>query len=202
MYCETENRAKKIAEGLYIDIRVDYGESLRSGRIVYAIIFGGNTAPHKDAIKGLGAKWTDRYPTSNGISSMVNVNQAPMRWVIFVNIDKLEAVGRSALEIGARLNDIPSSDNVARLQAEIQVANFCKSKQADSLGSEPEYSETVRRIYPEGARWNGKYYGKDGHWSIYSDGNKIEISNEIKAEMEATTQARAEWENRKKQISH
>lgn len=50
----------EIKKGLYVNVRIS--GSIYDINLPIAIIFEGDTKPHKETIKSLGAKWIQNYP--------------------------------------------------------------------------------------------------------------------------------------------
>lgn len=54
----------------------------------------------------------------------------------------------------------------------------------DKLGKIPSWPEDIAELWPEGAKWNGKFYGKTGRWQVYFTGEEVHLTDKQKGEME------------------
>lgn len=103
-------REKEKQKGLYVDVRLDIygGEGCD-----IAFVFGGDTYPHKEAIKMIGGKYLDDYPQGGGLESLFAFRRPEMRWVIYCSIDDFEHTLELVKSTGATINSLPESVDIA-----------------------------------------------------------------------------------------
>lgn len=178
-------REEEKKQGLYVDIRFDFGKRIGDGFPV-AIIFKGDTKPYKDRIKALGAEWRQDYPEWSHV----------FRWVIHCRPEECEEKIKQAKLLGTRVNrvpDEPETERYKRLMAGIQ-------EELDILGPEPNWPDAIKTKWPESAKWDGKFCGEEGRWCVYLDGIQTMLTDEEKAVMEETQNKKQEWMDRKAKI--
>lgn len=159
------------------------------GKKLVSVIFG-NTKPRKDEIKGMGYRWGEVPMT--GFFGPLTMSRPDMAWYKMEapeKIDELtEQLEAAGIEVSIEISDadlIAYQDVVQREQQKIAS----QQEQIDQL------EKPVRPdCYPSG-RWNGKFYGSPRNgWSIYVDGQKVSVTAEDKATLEAYDEKRAAYQ--------
>lgn len=132
-----------------------------------------------------------------------------LRWVLNCEIDELQSKIDKIKNIGAKINSVPSDTDIAlyhqilndkqknRLEKERVI-----QEKLEILGKIPSWPEDIAELWPEGAKWNGKFYGKTGKWRVYFSGKEIYLTDKQKEEMEKTQEARQIWRENKKEIEN
>lgn len=172
-------------KGLYVDIRFSFGRRLGDS-FPLAIIFKGDTMPHKDEIKALGADWTLDYPEDG----------RQFRWVLNCKPEESEETIKKVELLGARINRVPGESEIETYR---QLKAVIK-EELDGLEPEPDWPDEIKSKWLEGARWNGKFYGQEGRWCVYFGGVKTMLTDEEKASMEEAQEKRTEWLKKKEAI--
>lgn len=206
-YAEEQKEIEN-AKDLYVDVRINSRAAFSSGHENnIAIIFGGNTKPRKDEIKAIGAHWTDDYPEQGVLGDLIGMNRKNFRWVIYCGLDELEDKFKQLEALGARINSMPTETDIAiykRMEKERREKDAEKAalnaKELEALGEIPAWPEEISKLWPESAKWNGKFYGASGRWRVYFSGEEVRLSNDQKKAMEETLFKRQEWRKRKEQI--
>lgn len=182
---------------------------------VYAV-FGGDTYPHKDELKALGARWTRDYPGNMGLLGALRLTGPDCSaWVI--EVSDLESLEPKLAELDAKI-EWPSREDMAVWAAMRQSAEAyhqerrekvaaakaereaAKQAALDELGPKPTYPERISALWPAGGRWNGNIYGKPGKHRVYLGGVEVFVSDDEAATMTATLAARKAWQAQKDSI--
>lgn len=179
--CREEERK----QGLYVDICINFGKRAGDGFPI-ARIFKGDTWPYKDRIKALRAEWTMDYPEYS----------RPFRWVIHCRPEECGEKVKQAELLGAKINRIPDEPEMERCRR----LKACIQEELDILGPEPDWPDSVKTKWPEGAEWDGKFCGGEGRWCVYLDGVQMMLTDEEKAVMEETQKKKQEWLDGKARI--
>lgn len=151
----------------------------------------GATKPHKDELKALGYCFDEPIATESGITNWLGISRPQKAWTKSLDVSgnvqaELEAAKSLAEKI---VNNIRREDvDVLR-----QVMKKEQEKQA-AIAQIPKPSKPD--VYPTG-RWNKKIYGssKNG-FSIYVDGEKVEISAAEKKALEEYLTSMTEYNQR------
>lgn len=201
--CYKARRRKEAeAAGLTCDIRL--GRVMDTEVRIYAV-FGGDSYAQKDALKAAGCRYTDNYPTGKALSDLIGLAAPPKAWVL-VGTDPDEVIDRAKALRPAKIT-LPDETDLAvwssfraSVLAMRQEREAKLREQLDALGPIPAWPESVAAKWPDGAQWNGKIYGRSGGYSIYLAGNKVSLSDEEAAAMQAALEAREAWRVEKKII--
>lgn len=164
------------------------------------IIFGGNTKQNKEKIKELGADWTHEYPSEG---DFMNTRKSGFRWVIRCNTNEIGTKLLEIKKIGAKINNLPSKTDISSYLHTLKEYETVKRKYhlaIEELGAIPSWSSEINDIWPEEARWNGKFYGKSGKWCVYLSNEKIDLTDEQNKSMEETMNQRNLWKKKKNEI--
>lgn len=207
---------EEIQSGLIAKFRL--GSPLNEKPTIYAVLFG-DTFSIKDELKAIKARWTDDYPAEGFFGSLGLSTQRPLkRWVLCVTENNLETICTKLEELGFTC-ELPDENTLiawrtayasamqereAKKSAEHEKSSQIEAQIADEvalLGEKPAYPDNVRALWPDGAKWNGRIYGKKGRYRVYFSGTETPISDEIKELMETTLAARQEWEKKKEEIT-
>ena len=130
--CYKEQRREKEKEmGLVARVRIDYVRQFsdRQDEMTMAVVFDGDTYPHKDAIKAAGAFWTDEYPGGNAIESLISSRPQPKRWCIWFDLRDAEETLDKVLELGAEIVEMPQEMDAAMAASIRKSACRAKDKQ-------------------------------------------------------------------------
>lgn len=208
-YGEQMQEEKK-ARGLLLSVRLRSPHNPTEEKCV-ALIYDGDTYSHKDALREMGATWTDEYPSEReqlaGGMFLFNSRQYSKRWVINCTPEQVGEFLKRSIDLGAEIiegiDDMQLTTwaaihnqvlaNQAEKDAEKAEKDAAKAEKIKALGALPAWPEEIDQKWPAGANWNKKFYGKPGSWAIYLNNQKISISNELKIEMEKTLKLRSEW---------
>lgn len=209
-YTKQQNEIEK-AKGLYVDIRLNSQSAYLENAYPIAIIFGGDTMPYKDTIKTLNARYTDDYPAEGMLGDLLMARPPKLRWVLYCKIDDLQSKIDLVESIGAKINSFPSETDLALFKqvlnnAQKERARKEKEKQEamqaelETIGEIPSWPKDILEMWPDGAKWNGKFYGRPGRWSVYFSGEKVELTDEQKSVMDEVAAKRSEWRKKKNAI--
>lgn len=208
-----QQKELEISKGLYVDIRLDSESTFSDNILPIAIVFGGDTMPNKEAIKALGATYTRDYPSEGMLGDLFMMRAPGLRWVLNCEIDELQSKIDQIKNIGAKINSVPSDTDIAlyhkivndrqknklekerALQAELDT-------ELDILGKIPSWPEDIAELWPEGTKWNGKFYGKINKWRVYFSGKEVYLTDNQKEEMEKVQKERQIWREKKKEIEN
>lgn len=199
--CYAKERQKREEEkDAYVDIRMNSVPMFHSSDLPIAIIFGGNTKPIKEKLKELGAHWTKDYPTASFLGEAFGEPNYVYRWVIWCEIYKIDAFLKKIELLGIKINTVPSAMDISMYAQMREAENKRKEekkserdKELEELGEIPQWPQSIRDELSSGAKWNRKFYGKAGRWSIYLSGTKIELTDDEKEEIEEIGKKRGEW---------
>lgn len=209
---KARQRAEEKAAGLTCEIRL--GSVYDQERCLYAV-FGGDSYSHKDELKAAGCHWTEEYPEKNVLADALMLGRPRKAWVLRGTEPK-DLVDK-AKELGATVT-IPSEQDLAiwssfrldvenrrkKEQEKVEAEAAGKQSRIDAamaeLGPIPAWPESIKAKWPDGARWNGKIYGKAGYRNVFFSGEKVSLTDEEADAMEQTAEARAEWRKKKAEI--
>jgi len=145
--------------------------------------FDGNTMPAKDDIKTLGYSWGDKPMT--GFLGILETRSKKC-WYKITDINSLDNEINQVKNINAIITNHITAVDLAALA---EIAKKQDAKQA-------EITKIQKPIVPAklaGKKWNGTIYGKAGSYCFYGDGQKIELTDTEKTEIEAYLKAKAEY---------
>lgn len=194
-------RAQDIAKGLYAEVRIDT-HSVFTGKPPICIVFGGDTLPHKDEIRALDARWTFDYPSEGALGDLLMFDRDLQykKWVIRCEIEEFDHKLEQTKEIGASVDETMIKENLTiYLAMKVEADKRKEEKKAaikKQIGEKPRWTKEILELWPDNTTWNGKFYGKKGKWSVYFSGQKIDLTDHQKEEMEATYEERKEWEKK------
>lgn len=190
-------REKEKEEGLTVSI-VLCNEVTAFDKDIF-FVFGGDSYNYKEDIKCLeGAAYTDKYPGKNIFEDALG-NNKPKRWVVPASINDYEKKLEEVEKI-AKVLSSPAEADLKRLKQVKDLAIKQMNEELELLGSIPPWPEEISIVWPEDAKWNGKFYGKPGQWSVYFDDQGQPISDELKSSMEKALSDRTEWKKQKEKI--
>lgn len=167
--------------GLVLCSTIEY-ELSRKGEIQVQLSFRGDTKPHKDEIKALGYRWTVLDDTQ-----ILSTARPEMGWAKIVPYECMKEEKEKALSIGAREATMEEKEKLVqknRFEEMLAAQILFKKEHGKELQKQQEQEEKLTDLLKEepdfikGRRWNQKIYGKAGNYSIYPDGEKINISDE------------------------
>lgn len=116
--CPDCYRAKRVEEkktmGLVASIRLPALDTLTMSAPypILCIVFDGDTYPHKDELKRLGADYTNNYPAENAFADVLNLEYPPKRWVLRITPDQLTQALADLEAIGCRITKRPSETDM------------------------------------------------------------------------------------------
>lgn len=200
---------KEKAKGLYVDIRLDGQGAYHEDTLPIAIIFGGDTMPYKDTIKSLGAHYTTEYPSDGILGDILMMRTPKLRWVLYCRVDEIQSKIEQVKNIGAKINSTPSDTDLALYQQILYNTQKKKTekeqairKEMEEIGEIPSWPAEIVKNWPDGTKWNGKFYGKPGRWCVYFSGEKVALTNEQKIAMEKIQEERRLWREKKQCIEN
>lgn len=167
--------------GLVLCSTIEY-ELSRKGEIQVRLSFRGDTKPHKEEIKALGYRWTVLDDTQ-----ILSTARPEMGWAKIVPYECMKEEKEKALSIGAREATMEEKEKLVqknRFEEMLAAQILFKKEHGKELQKQQEQEEKLTDLLKEepdfikGRRWNQKIYGKAGNYSIYPDGEKINISDE------------------------
>ena len=141
------------------------------GSILVNVWYEGDTMPHKDEIKELGYRWSERISAQDSLS----FKRPPLCWNKTIRYDELEKEAAQAVALGAA-SIVAESGLFASINYRIAV-----NKQNEWQQKQEKINAVVKTDVPElvsGRKWNKKIYGKAGGYMVYLDGDKICITDE------------------------
>lgn len=198
-------REKEIDKGLYVDICLD-SKSIFQNTMPIAIVFGGDTMPYKDQIKTLKAFWTDEYPSEGILGDLLGMGYRTKKWVLYCDLENLNEKLLEVKEIGATVNNRPSDTDIElylSMKEELRENQSRKEEKImQEIGEKPAWPDEIKALWPDGASWNGKFYGKEGNWAVYLSGEKVKLSNNQKTIMEGVVAARDSWKIKYNQLKN
>lgn len=128
--------------------------------------FDGNTMPAKDAIKAAGYKWDELNVGTFGILNL-HITRA---WQKSIKLDNLDAEIKSLSELNPQIrNNISTFDKIA-------FANI----KSDQDAKQAKINAIPKPAMPEkliGKKWNKSVYGKSGNYTVYLDGQKVNLTD-------------------------
>ena len=170
------------------------------GEIQICLSFAGDTLPHKEEIKALGYRWT-----AVDASQMAYMRKPDMGWVKVVPYEHLEEEKEKAFAIGAKeaeISDQELENQKERYQEMLSEQKLFRKHNKKKLEAQeqlagllPEKPECIRD-----GHWNEKVYGKAGRYSIYLDGNKVNISDEEAVGLEEYLGNMEKYRKKKKEL--
>lgn len=95
------------------------------------IVFDGDTYPHKDELKRLGAEYTDDYPAENAFADLLYLKDPPKRWVMRLTPDQLLQALADLDAIGCQITERPSETDL------LVYVNTCRYAQEKNDPTEP-----------------------------------------------------------------
>lgn len=192
---EKEKERKEI--GLVCQLRL----AAMNRQYPFAFVFDGDTKPHKDAIRELGAVWTDYYPTT--FLNDVFRGSTWKTWVIWADEKNMPTVGEKieknlGIKITVDIDPIAMAAYQSRKKKNAENQEKINKKIAE-LGEKPEYPEEFCSLRGN-KRWNGKIYGKKGNRTVYLDGEKINVSDDLAQQIESAQKDIEEYNQKVKKI--
>lgn len=172
--------------GLLLCSTIEY-ELSGKGEIQVRLSFRGDTKPHKEEIKALGYRWTVLDDTQ-----ILSTARPEMGWVKIVPHECLEEEKGKAFSIGARETTMEEKEKLeqkSRFEEMLAAQILFKKQHGKELQKQKERETKLADLLKEepdlikGKKWNQKIYGKSGNYSIYPDGEKVNISDEEAEEL-------------------
>ena len=170
------------------------------GEIQIRLFFAGDTLPHKEEIKALGYRWT-----AVDASQMAYMHKPDMGWVKVVPYEHLEEEKEKAFAIGAKeaeISDRELANQKERYQEMLSEQKLFRKRNKKKLEAQKQLADLLPEK-PECIRdghWNEKVYGKAGRYSIYLDGNKVNISDEEAVGLEEYLGNMEKYRKKKKEL--
>lgn len=110
---KAEKRREEKEMGLVCSIRVDTIKMVTGGGRGLVAVFGGDTYPHKDEIKALGAKWEE---APEGVMRDILGTRSKMAWCLHFDAEEAEEAAEKICSVGARIIDMPSDFDLTALE--------------------------------------------------------------------------------------
>lgn len=169
-YKEAMEAAAK-AEGLIFNASVLPQVDDKSGSILMAVWFSGDTKSHKEEIKALGGyHWGERKSAEDYFWN----TDSPLCWKKVIKMEDLEKEVSKATSIGAV--DVKVDNGLASVRCH-RIAEWT---QQDWKERNDKLASLVKPVIPtiiKGHYWNEKTYGVPGNYSIYLDDEKVTITD-------------------------
>ena len=112
---KAKKRQEEKEAGLCVAFRT--GVDPRTGELSLFAVFEGDTYPSKDAIKALGARWSDEYPSDNALRDLIRFDAPPKRWCARLDEDALPAFLAGIEALGAKVVEMQGEDGDALASA-------------------------------------------------------------------------------------
>ena len=143
-----------------------------NGQPLVYVWFGGNTKPNKEAIKSLKRYWWQKVESSE---DTFWYTKPKLAWGRTIDLSEINSEIERAASIGAKLVT-PTKG----LLHTISYSIACEKQKA--WKTKNEMIKTVKKPdVPKiiaNQRWNNKVYGRTKNYSIYINGEKINITDE------------------------
>lgn len=169
-----------------------------NGNILLDAWFDGDAEPYKDTIKSLGYTWGRKASAAADFSGRPSVcyNKCIKLEALPQEIKNVRAIGAKILTSETEIYTTPYYK-----RALIAHKEWCKKhdkiEQLIEQLEKPVAPESVR-----GRKWNQKVYGRQGHYSIYPDGEKVAISDEEATALEEYLKQKEEYCRKARDIKH
>lgn len=190
--CYKKMEEKQNEQELIFRFSVLYYIDQKTGSILLSASFEGNTKPYKDTIKSLGGyRWGERETSDD----LFSYKRPSLCWRKTIKLEELENEISKAVSIGAKVISNPSLFESGNYHTALEEQREWKQKR--------EKIESIRPIIPEklkGHKWNQKIYGKPGNYSIYPDGNKVNITDDEAAEISKYLKEKEIFKQKEKEI--
>ncbi|MBO5449823.1 MAG: hypothetical protein J5994_10940 [Ruminococcus sp.] len=138
-----------------------FGSVKGTGEPVFLTEICGNTRPHKGAIKNIGFEWDGICWHRKLYMSQLDDFENAVMQIGNVKLDD------SYVNIRREMENLP--DEAKELLAKFH-AEWDEKKKGYVVPEKPA-------LLSSGKRWNGKVYGKSGNFSVYLDGEKVNVSD-------------------------
>ena len=169
-----------------------------NGNILLDAWFDGDAEPYKDTLKSLG------YTCGRKASAAADFSGRPsVCYNKRINLDELSQEIKKAKAIGAK---------ILTSETEMYTTPYYKRALTNKKAWDERQSKISHKIeqlekpiVPESVRerkWNQKVYGRQGHYSIYPDGEKVEISDEEATALEEYLKKKEEYCRKVRDIKH
>lgn len=168
------------AKGLELHVEINPID-LNTPIVIY---FDGDTMPHKDDIKALGYRWG--YKPVSGLAGLFGAQKPSKVWSKCIAINELESALKQAEPLQPKvINNIRAIDMAA--YRDYSAKHSATQAKIDAI-PKPKCPDIIN-----GKRWNGKVYGKSGHYTIYLDGVKRDITDDERDSLLEYLQQREEY---------
>jgi hypothetical protein len=158
----------------------------KDGELLVEIFLDTNNENIKEKIKTLGYSWKPRFSLSKS-------NNHQFSWCKTIKFKNISDESEKVTEIGK----LEIKENFEDLECDDFYISFAMKSQRRYNSSYKHKEDIIRRLnetehltrpkipaYIESYQWNGKMYGKKDNYSVYLSGNKVNISNDQKEELE------------------
>ena len=165
---EEESRA----EGLVFNASMLPEVDDKSGSMLMAVWFSGDTKSHKEEIKSLGGyRWGERKSAKDYFFGADGL----LCWKKVIKMENLEEEICKATSIGATDVRVDNGLESAKCRLIAECAQKDWKKRNDKLAA---LTKPTTPAIIKGHQWNRKTYGRPGNYSIYLDGEKVTITDE------------------------
>lgn len=176
------------AKGLVLSISAIPDIDKNDGSILFYMWFSGDTISNKERIKSIGYSWGENEYDDNEYPNM-SWSKTVKEYDLQDEISKAESIGAKRTE-------------------EIHNEFYYKI----ALKQQKKWKESMERIMsipkPKvpsiliGHRWNQKVYGKTGNYSIYLDGEKVNVTDEKAKELKDYIVSKEEYNVKVEEIKN
>lgn len=167
-----------------------------NGNVLLNVWFEGNTMPYKDKIKSLGGyRWCEREAAEDFFS----MKRPPLCWNKIIALEKLQEEIEKAKSIGAECISVEEG-----LLATVNYT-VAMRKHQEWMNKNAKIKELAKPKVPgiiKGKRWNQTIYGKSDNLSIYVDGEKIMISDDLAEELKEYVKQKEEYKKQVEEIKN
>lgn len=196
--CYKKRRREEEAEkGLLVSYSVDQ-YAAKKGKLVFKALFSGNSYNRREELKAFGCKWDGSAWVIN-LPAFFEKDDADGKYGFTSEGKTLKE--RIENELGAKMIEHPSRSDIScalKCVLKAQVKEKEKQEELEELGQKPEYPHEFMELCSD-KRWNGTVYGGKNK-SVYLDGEKVELSAELAAEILKVQEERKTWKIKKDQI--
>lgn len=159
--CPNCYREQHKDDPIVIKLKKTYSGVKGTSEPILLVNICGNTKPHKNVIKNMGFEWTGSCWYRELYMSQLNDFEKAIMQLGNVKLDD------GYINIRREMENLPgeAKEMLAKFHAE-----WNEKKKSYVAPKKPA-------LLSSGRKWNGKIYGKSGKFTVYLDGEKVNISD-------------------------
>lgn len=169
-------REREAAQGLVFSATVMPIIDEEDGSLLVNVYYSGDTMTHKDDFKEAGYHWSECCSAQSAFSA----KRPPLYWNKTIKLSELSDEVAKAMSIGASSSVVENNLFASvhyRIALDKQKEWQLKKERINAI-KKPEVPAIIAD-----KQWNQKVYGKAGNYSIYLDGEKNVITDEMADEI-------------------